>query len=161
MNPRTPTFTGAAIVHGLWALGAAMIMSGCGSSFRPVSYYPPAARSVISPLPARAPGRSQTVRTSWYGPGFDGHRTASGQVFNENGLTAASRTLPLGSRVRVSNPSSGRSVVVTVTDRGPYVRGRSLDLSRAAASRIGIIHKGTAKVKVTRLKKKSASAPGS
>lgn len=72
---------------------------------------------------------------SWYGPGFHGKRTASGERFNQNALTAAHRTLPFGTRVRVSY--RGRSVVVRINDRGPFVRGRSIDLSRGAARSIG------------------------
>jgi rare lipoprotein A len=88
---------------------------------------------------------------SWYGPGFQGHRTSSGQIFNRNRLTAASRTLPLGSRVRVTNPDNGSSVVVRINDRGPYVRGRGIDLSEGAAERIGVARRGVARVRVVRL----------
>ena len=80
---------------------------------------------------------ADTVLASWYGPGFDGQLTASGEVYDAYGYTAAHKTLPLGSRVRVSNPRTGRSVVVRINDRGPYVGGRCLDLSTAAFSRIG------------------------
>ncbi len=143
--------TGAALVlfrRGLWALAVAAIISGCGTTVQSPAYYPP----VTSRPAAAAPsGASHIVRASWYGPGFDGRRTSSGEVFNEHSLTAASKTLPLGSRVRVTNLSTGRSVVVKVNDRGPFVRGRSLDLSEAAARRIGVVHAGVAKVKVTRL----------
>lgn len=72
---------------------------------------------------------------SWYGPGFHGKRTASGAKFNENAMTAAHRTLPFGTKLRVTY--RGRSVVVTITDRGPFHRGRALDLSKAAASKLG------------------------
>ncbi|MGH7780496.1 MAG: septal ring lytic transglycosylase RlpA family protein [Candidatus Binataceae bacterium] len=75
---------------------------------------------------------------SWYGPGFQGHPTSTGERFNEYGLTAASKTLALGSTVRVINPKNGRSVDVRINDRGPYVRGRSIDLSKGAAQRLGM-----------------------
>lgn len=88
---------------------------------------------------------------SWYGPGFQGRRTSSGEIFNRNDLTAASRTLPLGSRVRVTNLETGRSVVVRINDRGPYVRGRGLDLSQRAAERIGLARRGVARVQIDRL----------
>ena len=88
---------------------------------------------------------------SWYGPGFQGRRTASGAIFNDNGMTAASRTLPLGTRARVINLRNGRSVVVRINDRGPYVRGRGIDLSRRAAERLGIARRGIARVRVERL----------
>lgn len=89
---------------------------------------------------------------SWYGPGFQGRRTSSGDIFNRNRLTAASRTLPLGTRVRVTNLHNGRSVVVRINDRGPYVRGRGIDLSERAAERIGVARRGVARVRVVRLK---------
>ena len=85
---------------------------------------------------------------SWYGPGFNGRRTSSGEVFNQNRLTAASRDLPLGSRVRVTNLANGRSVVVLVNDRGPYVRGRGIDLSKRAAADLGIERAGVARVEI-------------
>ncbi|HEV2425479.1 MAG TPA: septal ring lytic transglycosylase RlpA family protein [Terriglobia bacterium] len=85
---------------------------------------------------------------SWYGPGFLWHRTASGARFDPGQLTAAHRTLPLGTCVKVTNLRNGRSVVVKVTDRGPWVRGRLIDLSRAAAERLGFKHRGVAPVRV-------------
>ena len=80
----------------------------------------------------------QTGTASIYADMFEGRETASGETFRQNGLTAASRSLPLGSRIRVTNPDTGRTVRLEVTDRGPYVDGRILDLSRAAADRLGI-----------------------
>ncbi|WP_133768354.1 septal ring lytic transglycosylase RlpA family protein [Enterovirga rhinocerotis] len=74
---------------------------------------------------------------TWYGPGFHGRKTASGERFNTRALTAAHRTLPFGSRVRVE-AANGRSVVVRINDRGPFTRGRVIDLSRAAADAIGM-----------------------
>jgi rare lipoprotein A len=78
-----------------------------------------------------------------------GHPTASGEPYNPNDLTAASRKLPIGSTVKVTNPDTGRSVKVRINDRGPFVPGRSLDLSKRAAQKIGLTHKGVARVKVT------------
>lgn len=75
---------------------------------------------------------------SWYGPGFQGHRTASGERFNSGGLTAAHRSLPFGTRVRVTNNVTGRSVVVRINDRGPFVGGRQIDLAAGAARAIGM-----------------------
>ena len=75
---------------------------------------------------------------SWYGPGFHGRKTASGEPFNAGALTAAHRTFPFGTRVRVVNKRNGRSVVVRINDRGPYAHGRVIDLSRAAAHAIGV-----------------------
>lgn len=86
------------------------------------------------------------VMTSWYDNTSSGPVTASGARFDERKLTAAHRTLPFGAIVRVTNPRNDRAVVVTINDRGPYVRGRQLDLSRAAADRIGIRRQGVARV---------------
>ena len=107
--------------------------------------------SIVQPLrpAATAPSDSRILKASWYGPGLAGRRTTSGERFNPRALTAASRTLPLGSVVRVTNPRNGKSVKVRVNDRGPFVAGRSLDLSRRAAERIGIIREGIAPVEVT------------
>lgn len=83
---------------------------------------------------------------SWYGPGFQGKRTASGKKFDRNSLTAAHRTLKFGTRVNVTNPKNGKSVVVTITDRGPFIKGRIVDLSEKAAKLIGIKQRGTGTV---------------
>ena len=77
--------------------------------------------------------------------------TASGELFNQHGFTAASRTLPFGTRLYVNNPATGRSVIVRINDRGPFVRGRDLDLARGAAAAIGMIEQGTATLKIVRL----------
>ena len=92
---------------------------------------------------------AHTEVASWYGPGFAGRRTSTGEMYNPEGLTAASTTLPLGSHVRVINPDTGRSVVVRINDRGPFVHGRSLDLSHGAARQIGLTGKGVGRVQVT------------
>lgn len=93
------------------------------------------------------------MTATWYGPGYDGHRTASGERFDPNRLTAASKTLPLGSVVRVTNLENGRSVDVKVNDRGPHAGGHGLDLSPAAAQKIGLSHQGAARVKITPVSK--------
>ena len=89
-----------------------------------------------------------TVRASYYGPGFNGRRTASGRIFRQGDLTAAHRSLRFGTKVRVTNLRNGRDVVVTITDRGPYVRGRSLDLSVGAARAIGATGSGVVAVRL-------------
>ncbi|MBD2111415.1 MULTISPECIES: septal ring lytic transglycosylase RlpA family protein [Cyanophyceae] len=89
-----------------------------------------------------------TGMASWYGPGFHGRRSASGEVFNQNDLTAAHRTLPFGTRVRVTNVSTGQSVVVRINDRGPFSHGRVIDLSAAAANNIGLRASGVARVQL-------------
>ncbi|MBO0904479.1 septal ring lytic transglycosylase RlpA family protein [Jiella sonneratiae] len=85
---------------------------------------------------------------SYYGKRFHGRRTANGERFNMNAMTAAHKSLPFGTKVRVTNRRNGKSVVVRINDRGPYAHGRVIDLSRAAASRIGMLSSGTAPVKL-------------
>ncbi|NJK40926.1 MAG: septal ring lytic transglycosylase RlpA family protein [Acaryochloridaceae cyanobacterium SU_2_1] len=89
---------------------------------------------------------------SWYGPGFHGNYTANGERFNQYGLTAAHKTLPFGTQVKVTNLYNGRSVVVRINDRGPFTPGRVIDLSQGAAQAIGVINSGVAPVKVDVLK---------
>jgi rare lipoprotein A len=91
-------------------------------------------------------GKSKTV-ASWYGPKFHGKLTASGERYNMYAMTCAHKQLPLGTRLRVTNRANGKSVVVVVNDRGPFVRGREIDLSFAAAKKIGIVGPGTGKVR--------------
>lgn len=93
--------------------------------------------------------RTHAGIASWYGPGFHGRRTANGERFNTHALTAAHRSLPFGTQVQVTNNTNGRSVVVRINDRGPYVGGRVIDLSNAAARAIGV--SGLAKVSLARL----------
>lgn len=85
-------------------------------------------------------------KASWYGPGFDGKRTASGERFDMNALTAAHRTLAFGTRVLVRNTQNGREVVVRINDRGPHIRGRIIDLSKAAAEALDLLQVGEAPV---------------
>ena len=96
----------------------------------------------------KQPSRTQIGKASWYGPRFHGRPTASGEIFDEELLTAASRTLPLGSKARVTNLENDKSVEVTINDRGPYVGGRIIDLSRAAARVLDMIKAGIANVRV-------------
>ncbi len=91
---------------------------------------------------------SETGIASWYGPGFHGGRTASGEVYSQNELTAAHRTLQMPSLVRVTNLGNGRSVVVRVNDRGPFAKGRIIDVSEKAAKLLGMTGAGTARVKL-------------
>lgn len=91
---------------------------------------------------------TQTGVASWYGPGFHGKKTASGERYDQNAMTAASRTLPLGTRVRVTNLENGKTAEVTINDRGPYVDGRIIDLSRAAARSLGFVETGTVRVRI-------------
>ncbi len=88
-------------------------------------------------------------KASWYGPGFHGRLTANGERFNTNAFTAAHKTLPFGTKVKVTNNRTGRSVVVRINDRGPFVHGRVIDLSKASARAIGI--SGVADISLSRL----------
>ncbi|MCO7516989.1 septal ring lytic transglycosylase RlpA family protein [Pseudomonas guariconensis] len=116
--------------HALSALALLFLLAGCASHD-------------IDPR-----GYDQSGTASWYGSRHHGKRTASGEPFNQHGLTAAHRSLPFGSRVRVTNLANQRSVVVRINDRGPHTRGRLIDLSRAAAEKIGMLRSGTARVRV-------------
>ncbi|HUY14904.1 MAG TPA: septal ring lytic transglycosylase RlpA family protein [Terriglobia bacterium] len=92
--------------------------------------------------------RTQRGLASWYGKECQGNSTASGEAYNMNGLTAAHPTLPLGTKVRVTNLRNRRSVVLRINDRGPYFGDRLLDVSRAAATRLGFLSRGKAPVKI-------------
>jgi rare lipoprotein A len=116
----------------------------------PLPALPPPPEAVAD-VPDRKPPPPQPKQigiASWYGDQWQGRITASGQRFDDRQLTAAHRSLPLNSRVRVTNLRTGRSVEVTITDRGPYARGRVIDLSQAAAKQLGIVKKGLAPVKI-------------
>jgi rare lipoprotein A len=99
--------------------------------------------------PHEQPDYDETGIASWYGPTFYGHRTANGEMYNGDELTAAHRTLPMPVNVRVTNLDNGRSIIVRVNDRGPYAKGRIIDLSEAAARELDMIRNGTARVRVT------------
>lgn len=87
--------------------------------------------------------------TSWYGEWFRGKPTASGEPFNPDAMTAAHKTLPFGTMLTVTNPSNGLTVTVRVNDRGPYIEGRSLDVSEGAARALGMLDKGVVELQVT------------
>ena len=93
-------------------------------------------------------GGIETGKASWYGPGFHGKRTANGEVYDMDAMTAAHKKLPFGTEVRVVNLDNGRSTEVRINDRGPFVRGRIIDLSRAGAAAIGMLGPGTARVRL-------------
>jgi rare lipoprotein A (peptidoglycan hydrolase) len=101
-----------------------------------------------------------SVIASWYGPGFIGNKTANGEVFTGAGQTAAHKSLPFGTKVKVTNQNNGLSTVVTINDRGPYIAGRELDLSQAAAQKIGMTSSGTAPVTMEILNKPQADNKG-
>ncbi len=97
---------------------------------------------------ARTPVFVQSGVASWYGPGFHGRKTASGERFNQHEMTAAHKRLPLGTVATVTNLRNGKTVRVEINDRGPYVRGRIVDLSKAAAERLGMKRAGTTPVRL-------------
>lgn len=115
----------------------------------------PAAEPAAAPVkaeppkpPAPAVVSVSTGEASWYGPGFFGNRTASGEVLRPGTLTAAHRSLPFGTRVRVTNLWNGRSAVVRINDRGPFHGARVIDLAHGAANQLGLVASGVAKVKL-------------
>lgn len=89
-----------------------------------------------------------TGEASWYGPGFYGNRTANGEIYRQGTMTAAHRTLPFGTKVRVTNLWNGRSAVIRINDRGPFVAHRVIDLGHGAASTLGLISSGIAEVRL-------------
>ncbi|HWB27105.1 MAG TPA: septal ring lytic transglycosylase RlpA family protein [Chitinophagaceae bacterium] len=97
---------------------------------------------------------TENGKASYYGDEYNGKKTASGETFNKNKLTAAHKTLPFGTVVIVKNMSNGKTVKVTITDRGPYTKGRIIDLSEKAASKIDMINQGVAEVQLKYRKKK-------
>ena len=143
MRPRRPNwhaFVTASPRRGLRPLIAFFLLSLSAAAAGPAF-----GADRVHAAPARPP---QTGIASWYGQEHAGRPTASGAAFDPAHLTAAHRKLPLGTRVRVTHVASGRSVVVTINDRGPYVRGRIIDLSHEAAEQLGMVDKGLAKVRL-------------
>ncbi len=122
---------------GVPAILAVAFVAACGGYG-----YQPTPRTTVDP------GWTQTGVASWYGPGFHGRPTASGEAFDMDAMTAAHRTLPLGTRVEVTVLATGRRTRVRVNDRGPFVDDRVLDVSRAAARRLGFLQDGTARVRI-------------
>jgi rare lipoprotein A len=120
----------------LWgALGA-----GCGT-YR-------ASGGAVSQVDPKGKSHDLSGKASWYGDRFQGRKTASGEPFDMNALTAAHKTLPFGTVVEVTRPDSGQVVKVRITDRGPFVKGRVIDLSRAAAQQLGMIRAGVVPVQL-------------
>jgi rare lipoprotein A len=126
------------------AVGSATLLAACQSM------------QTLSPTEHYRPGPAEIGLASWYGPQLQGKRTASGERFDMNTLTAAHRTLPLNSYARVTNLATGRSVVVRINDRGPYLAHRIIDLSARAARELGIEEDGVARVRVEPLSARKA-----
>jgi len=104
--------------------------------------------SRLRPSAATSGHYAEVGTASWYGPGFDGNPTSSGEIYDVGQMTAAHQTLPLGTRVVVTNLASGKSIEVRINDRGPFAKGRLIDLSYAAARSIDVVGPGTASVRV-------------
>lgn len=100
------------------------------------------------PVPAARPIYSETGIASWYGPPYNNRRGANGKIYDQNAITAAHRTLPMGSLIRVTNLQTGQSAMMRITDRGPFVPDRTLDLSVGAAKAVGVWRPGTARVRI-------------
>lgn len=140
------------------ALGCvALLLAGCGGKKNrtsripppppPVASYPSSAKP--SPYPKNAKVLyTETGLASWYGPPYHNRKAANGEIYDQDALTAAHRTLPFGSLVRVTNLKTGTSVLVRINDRGPFVEGRVIDLSRAAAKAADVWRAGIAKVRL-------------
>lgn len=161
---------------GCAALSGFALVAGCGHK-QQAKYVPPPPPILTSPAPGTAPLPSpsspaaaaaaapeqtvdeafvashtpiysETGRASWYGPPYHNHRGANGQIFDQNAISAAHRTLPMGSLIRVTNLQTGQSAVMRITDRGPFVPDRVLDLSVASAKMVGVWRPGTAQVRI-------------
>ncbi len=140
------------------ALACLILLTGCGHKQAARTHVPPPP-TVASPEPSKpAPTETPIESTkpayveiglaSWYGPPYHNRKGANGQIFNQDELTAAHRTLPLNSLVRVTNLKTGAWATVRITDRGPFIEGRILDLSREAAKILDVWRAGVAKVKI-------------
>ena len=103
---------------------------------------------LLAAISLQAQAGSEEGVASWYADSLDGNPTASGEPYDRNDLTAAHRTLPFDTRVRVTNLENGKEAVVRINDRGPHVKGRVIDVSGAAAERLGLIDSGTARVRL-------------
>ena len=145
-NIRPRTLPLAALLAGV------ALLSGCGGGHkhaRTTAPAPPPTSAETFNIPANAkPLYVETGLASWYGPPYHNRPAANGEIYDMNAPTAAHRTLPLGSIVRVTNLSTGQQTLVRINDRGPFVEGRIIDLSLAAASEIGVRRAGIAKVRV-------------
>ncbi len=164
MPHRSFAFALNSIVRFGLAAAISIVIYGC-SAQAPVEPAPPPPVQAPPPPVAVTPpkeGPAKVTTASYYGPGLQGHVTSSGETYDQHAMTAASRTLPIGSKAKVTNLKTGKSVVVRINDHGPFVKGRGIDLSRDAAKHIGIDHhRGVAKVKVTRLNGKSSESADS
>jgi rare lipoprotein A len=93
-----------------------------------------------------------SLKASWYGPGFHGKRTANGEIYDQMSFTAAHKSLKFGTLLKITNQRNGKFAVVRINDRGPYIEGRDLDISKAAAIQLGLMRRGVARLKVEEIK---------
>lgn len=153
-----PSLTGCLLV--------ASLLSSCTNVPGPMAF--PVAETPQAETPSAAtlnveqqklPGRVQYGVASWYGKGFHGRPTASGEIYNMHAITAAHRTVPLGTEALVTNMDNGQTIRVRINDRGPYIRGRVLDLSYGAARQIDMVRVGATRVKIEFLDRRTVEAP--
>lgn len=145
---------GDALARGAAILAGCALAAGCAARTRAPVYAPP-----LAPVSA-APIRSVVGVASWYGPGFNGKRTATGEIYDQSELTAASNIFPLGARVMVTDLDDGHAVEVRINDRGPFVKGRKIDLSWGAARALGMVGPGTARVRMDLVRTVAADPTG-
>ncbi|MDA3062486.1 MULTISPECIES: septal ring lytic transglycosylase RlpA family protein [unclassified Campylobacter] len=146
----------------------ALIFAGCFSSHRNYPSSSPSSGSKAPKIGKNSPatmrpykingktyypeqvsiGDTQSGIASWYGPGFNGKKTSNGEIYDMNAMTAAHKTYPMNTMVKVTNRDTGASATVRINDRGPFVSGRVIDLSKSAANKVGVFAKGTAPVKL-------------
>jgi rare lipoprotein A len=143
----------------LLLLCAALISAGCGRKRPRIAAPPPAPGLRPSPAPSPAIGATERGVASWYGKPYDGRAAADGEIYHMDTLVAAHRTLPFQTMVRVRNLTNDKTVDVRIIDRGPFVAGRMIDLSHAAAQAINLIGPGFAQVELTILSSPGSAAP--
>jgi rare lipoprotein A len=170
IKSRPPSLNGFSGLAGVAAIAFSLILSGCATTRPPSPPPPPESKAETKPeakpetkpeakpetrpgakpevKPEPGSGGGQTGEASWYGEPHHGRTTASGETYDMSQLTAAHRTLPLGTRVLVTNLKNGRAVEVRINDRGPSVEGRIIDLSYAAARELGAVSGGTIPVRL-------------
>jgi rare lipoprotein A len=143
----------------LAALLLALLSSACGRhrASAPVPPLPPSAGTQATSPPS--PGTTEVGYASWYGDPYHGRRAANGEIYDKNQMTAAHRTLPFETMVKVTNLENGRSAAVRITDRGPFVKGRIIDVSLAAAREITMVGPGTALVRLDVLSGAEIASP--
>jgi rare lipoprotein A len=156
----------------LTGFAATILLTGCHHKPPRVSQQAPPPVYTSHPPPTRPtpprglddttgpPIYTEVGLASWYGPSFNRRAAADGSLYDQDGMTAAHRTLPMGSTVRVTNLATGQQVYVRITDRGPFVRSRILDLSMGAAKAVGLYRAGVGRVRIEAFRLVSADPPG-